>query len=839
MQGLPAMATTAPSRPTADDHILVSRSWDDLLSSQQLLVESTLAFNKAMVQKFAADRLTPPLPRQGVSDVAWLPHCCGSFPGELLHHQVVEEKDRKRNDTEEEPLAPFTVVSTSPLRQPLLPGRATSSSSKGRLAGIQRVAFGQLDEETSSLQALQGREMVPDSDDDSYRTATNRSKHSQKVFTLNAEVAVSKHSSFRPRHARREVRRKDVNRNSRVQQAQVLIKVPLPPPAMGASAGYGQVVHDGICAMHKLGIQVSPSPDMMAIMDAKDTLCQVAILSICSEDMLVYYTADEFATGFKKRPAFQLRGIRQNRGSSCEGIWITKRQPGSSCPSPDVRPFVGSKDMLCRVAILNIGWEDTLAHKTMEESAIGFTKSLAFQRHGVKHSRGSSGEGIWTAERFGGHTRTLRRGRWLQEDAGFPTVRHQAEPRRGVWIIKRNWAITASLTEGVMHRRQGLMAFMLLLRMMSRYHLVEGRPCTSEFRYVDRRHRPCAIFDFVVGMGQLFRLLVTSHPCRIAVDTDLNKSKSVWEAPYVFLLAENFFCFVFTMELIICLGSFQSASQACEGWFLFDSSLTIMMIWDTWVSFLVEKISGHNVISSQVRSFTILRVLRILRIARVARAARIINSLPELRVLVKGMVIAMRSTCTILALLLIVVYIFAILFVQLLADSQVGQGWFENVPQAMNFLLLQTLAGADVIVINKLLAAGWTYYLLYLAFVFMGSLTLMNMLIGVLCEVVGVVAQIEEERAFHDEAQLYIANFVNVLDIDGDQKLSKLEFLQLMERDPDLHHVCIKACRYSAPVPTERRRLRSGSLLASWIIVTTSGWTLVELSTGSVLVRRI
>ncbi|CAE7215293.1 scn4aa, partial [Symbiodinium microadriaticum] len=272
----------------------------------------------------------------------------------------------------------------------------------------------------------------------------------------------------------------------------------------------------------------------------------------------------------------------------------------------------------------------------------------------------------------------------------------------------------------------------------------------------------------------------------IAVDTDLNKSKSVWEAPYVFLLAENFFCFVFTMELIIRLGSLQSASQACEGWFLFDSSLTVMMIWDTWVSFLVEKISGHNVISSQVRSFTILRVLRILRIARVARAARIINSLPELRVLVKGMVIAMRSTCTILALLLIVVYIFAILFVQLLAESQVGQGWFENVPQAMNFLLLQTLAGADVIVINKLLAAGWTYYLLYLSFVFMGSLTLMNMLIGVLCEVVGVVAQIEEERAFHDEAQMYIANFVHVLDIDGDQKLSKVEFLQLMERDPDL-----------------------------------------------------
>ena len=80
---------------------------------------------------------------------------------------------------------------------------------------------------------------------------------------------------------------------------------------MGASAGYGQAVHSGKCAMHKLGIQVLPSPDMMAIMDAKDTLCKVTLLSIPSEDMLADYTADEFATGFKKRPAFQLRDAAQ------------------------------------------------------------------------------------------------------------------------------------------------------------------------------------------------------------------------------------------------------------------------------------------------------------------------------------------------------------------------------------------------------------------------------------------------------------------------------------------------------------------------------------------------
>ncbi|CAK9074142.1 unnamed protein product, partial [Durusdinium trenchii] len=174
------------------------------------------------------------------------------------------------------------------------------------------------------------------------------------------------------------------------------------------------------------------------------------------------------------------------------------------------------------------------------------------------------------------------------------------------------------------------------------------------------------------------------------------------------------------------------------------------------------------------------------RILRVARAARIINSLPELRVLVKGMAIAMRSTITILALLLIVVYIFAVVFTQLLSGSHVAPGWFDSVPQSMNFLLLQTLAGADVNVINKLLAAGWSYYCLYLCFVFMASLTLMNMLIGVLCEVVNVVAQVEEERAFHDQAHQFIETFVRTLDMDGDWMLSRDEFLEVMERDPQL-----------------------------------------------------
>jgi len=51
---------------------------------------------------------------------------------------------------------------------------------------------------------------------------------------------------------------------------------------------------------------------------------QVATMNIGLEDTLAYYSPEEFAAGFKKTMAFQPRVIKQNRGSSGEGIWIIK-----------------------------------------------------------------------------------------------------------------------------------------------------------------------------------------------------------------------------------------------------------------------------------------------------------------------------------------------------------------------------------------------------------------------------------------------------------------------------------------------------------------------------------
>merc|ERR1711966_544589 len=69
----------------------------------------------------------------------------------------------------------------------------------------------------------------------------------------------------------------------------------------------------------------------MEKLGAKDALTNVANMNIGLPDTLSYYDDEAFKAGFKKTMAFQPRVIKQNRGSSGEGIWIIKLKSGDYC----------------------------------------------------------------------------------------------------------------------------------------------------------------------------------------------------------------------------------------------------------------------------------------------------------------------------------------------------------------------------------------------------------------------------------------------------------------------------------------------------------------------------
>jgi len=88
-----------------------------------------------------------------------------------------------------------------------------------------------------------------------------------------------------------------------------------------------------LMAQRARGCTVMSTPEMMQAMGAKDALCQIANLRCGLPDTLAYYTREELEAGFKKNCAFQPRVIKQNRGSSGEGIWIIKLKSGEYCSS--------------------------------------------------------------------------------------------------------------------------------------------------------------------------------------------------------------------------------------------------------------------------------------------------------------------------------------------------------------------------------------------------------------------------------------------------------------------------------------------------------------------------
>lgn len=178
----------------------------------------------------------------------------------------------------------------------------------------------------------------------------------------------------------------------------------------------------------------------------------------------------------------------------------------------------------------------------------------------------------------------------------------------------------------------------------------------------------------------------------------------------------------------------------------------------------------------------ILRLARLLRLSRMARMARLFRAMPELLILIKGMVAAMRSVFFTLLLLAIVVYVFGIMFCQLLVDAQLDEGiHFETVPLSMHTLLidgalLDNIGG----VVRALGDQSIVYGLLFYIFVLIASATLLNMLIGVLCEVISAVAATEKDEISVNYVREKLQELLQIVD-NGDGEISKSEFVQMID----------------------------------------------------------
>eukprot|EP00930_Biecheleria_cincta_P043783 TRINITY_DN30054_c0_g1_i1.p1 TRINITY_DN30054_c0_g1~~TRINITY_DN30054_c0_g1_i1.p1 ORF type:complete len:667 (+),score=122.26 TRINITY_DN30054_c0_g1_i1:61-2061(+) len=267
------------------------------------------------------------------------------------------------------------------------------------------------------------------------------------------------------------------------------------------------------------------------------------------------------------------------------------------------------------------------------------------------------------------------------------------------------------------------------------------------------------------------------------VDTDLNNETTWLSAHPVFQAMENFFCVYFAGEWFIRYMAFSRLINGLrDPWFVFDTLLVTMMVLETWVIALVMVAMGGGA-GAGLGDASILRLVRLLRLTRMARMARLLRALPELLIMLKGIVSATRSVFLTLGLLAIILYIFGIAFRQLTEDTRVGKRHFGTVLESMKTLLLYgTLLDNVGSMVDQLGSDVPMTVPVFFMFVLLAALTVMNMLIGVLCEVVGAVAVREKEEMtctfVKDRLQTIL--HASGLDHNGDGLISRSEFEKML-----------------------------------------------------------
>merc|ERR1712032_1234273 len=101
--------------------------------------------------------------------------------------------------------------------------------------------------------------------------------------------------------------------------------------------------------------------------------------------------------------------------------------------------------------------------------------------------------------------------------------------------------------------------------------------------------------------------------------------------------------------------------------------------------------------------------------------------------------------CT-LVLLVIIVYVFALAFRQLCEGTALGEQRFDSVSKSMSTLFLDATLPDLAAIVNEAGEESFGFSVLLMVFILLGSLTVMNMLVGILVEVVSVVSAVENEQ---------------------------------------------------------------------------------------------
>lgn len=283
----------------------------------------------------------------------------------------------------------------------------------------------------------------------------------------------------------------------------------------------------------------------------------------------------------------------------------------------------------------------------------------------------------------------------------------------------------------------------------------------------------------------------------LGVDLELNEASTWMEADPIFKVADNFFCMFFSFEVLVRFMAFKRKGDFWRSRsFVFDLLLVAMMVFEVWVVAIVTAFSdaeGGGGFSNFMANLSVLRLLRLLRLTRMARLMR---AFPELMTLIKGLIAALRNVATMFLLQVGIMWVFGIIFTQSYrtrkcpdcineaqeaAYAELHELYFNKMGVSMVTLFVQgTLLDNLATVALSLWHHNLFMMFVFFLFVLISSLTLLNMLIGVLTTVVANTTVAEKTSALIFSATSKLRGVFDIADQDGNDTISRAEFSRML-----------------------------------------------------------
>eukprot|EP00929_Paragymnodinium_shiwhaense_P008086 TRINITY_DN112004_c0_g1_i1.p1 TRINITY_DN112004_c0_g1~~TRINITY_DN112004_c0_g1_i1.p1 ORF type:complete len:801 (-),score=165.70 TRINITY_DN112004_c0_g1_i1:184-2586(-) len=280
-------------------------------------------------------------------------------------------------------------------------------------------------------------------------------------------------------------------------------------------------------------------------------------------------------------------------------------------------------------------------------------------------------------------------------------------------------------------------------------------------------------------------LLVALNGIWLAVMTDYNNHDLLIDSHVAFQLGEHVFCIVFSMEWFVRFCAYKNKMSGLrDAWFVFDGMLLAGMIAETWIMSLVFVTSGDkNDRSSLTQGTSMLKMAKMLRLTRMARMVRLLRMIPEMMMLIKGILIAMRGAIASFSLMTLITYMFAIALTQLCEGAKPElRGKFDSVAESMKTMMILAVVPDLYEIVEDLGAEeGWMRVAIFCVFIFMVGVTLLNMFVGIMVQVVYVTANLEKEEYHCGRMYDTLLKILSKMDIDGDGTLDMYEFTQALQ----------------------------------------------------------